>query len=61
MGKGKGTNSGRRTRVSPGSIVIAFSHLRFGLIYRLLRQMQVRCPLNLQLNSLFSNYTKHPS
>jgi ribosomal protein L16/L10AE len=49
MGKGKGSQSGRLTRVSPGALLIAFSCVRPGLLIRLLRQLRVRCPLSVSL------------
>jgi ribosomal protein L16/L10AE len=47
MGKGKGSQAGRLTRVCPGALIIAFSAIRPGYLTRLLRQLSVRCPLSL--------------
>ena len=47
MGKGKGSQSGRLTRVCPGALIVAFSCIRPGLLTRLVRQLSVRCPLSL--------------
>ena len=56
MGKGKGSFAGRRTRIIPGSLIIAFSYLRQGQIFRLLRQIRVRCPLNIELSNFNSTF-----
>jgi hypothetical protein len=51
MGKGKGAQAGRVTRVRPGALLVAFSFLRGGYLRRLLRQLRVRCPLVLAVRS----------
>lgn len=51
MGKGKGTQAGRVTRVSSGALLVAFSQIRRGYLRRLLRQVRVRCPLQLAIRS----------
>lgn len=61
MGKGKGSNAGRRTKINSGSIIIAFSSLRSGQLYRLLRQIRVRCPLNIGISGYQSNHNVYPS
>ena len=44
MGKGKGSQAGRLTRVRPGALIIAFSGIREGRLLRVFRQISVRCP-----------------
>lgn len=44
MGKGKGSQAGRFTRISSGALIIAFSGIREGRLLRIFRQISVRCP-----------------
>jgi hypothetical protein len=61
MGKGKGSSAGRFTKVRSGALMMAFSFIRGGLLGKLLRQMRVRCPLHLCLETPLSGSGVSPA
>lgn len=59
MGKGKGSQAGRLTRVRPGALIIAFSGIREGRLLRIFRQISVRCPFAIGVKApVFAPATK---